>query len=201
MRVVIATSNAGKLSEIRAGLSPLGWDVTDLSQVKVGMPPENAASYEENAALKACAVALQLRTPAIGDDSGLEVAALRGEPGIFSARYGNKSSDLERNIHLLENLRGARDRSAKFVSVMVLAYPDGHLEVYRGEVSGQILLGPRGYEGFGYDPLFVPDGLEKTFAEISLGDKMRISHRARALYALRQAHKNGPPARQTIKVS
>lgn len=201
MKMVIATTNEGKIAEISAGLAGLGWEFVDLRNIRVTLPPENAATYEENAALKACFVAAQTRMPALADDSGLEVMALLGAPGIYSARFGNKDNDLERNVHLLEKMRGVTDRRAKFITALVLAYPDGFLEVYRGEVEGQILLGPRGSEGFGYDPLFMPDGLNHTFGELPLKDKQSISHRGRALHALKLAHKDGPPSRQTIKVS
>lgn len=163
-------------------------------------PPEDAATYEENAALKACSVALQFGLPALADDSGLEVTALRGEPGIYSARFGGRTSDLDRNVYLLERLRDEKspDRSAKFVSAVVLAYPDGHLETYRGEVKGRILEGPRGEGGFGYDPLFEVDGLGRTMAELTTEEKRAVSHRGRALEALRDAHRNGPPAREMV---
>lgn len=201
MKVVIASSNEGKIAEIQAALAGLGWEFLSLRDIRVGLPPEDAATYEENAALKACSVALQTRIPALADDSGLEVLALKGAPGVHSARYGAKKDDLERNIYLLEQLRGVSDRRAKFVACMVLAYPDGHLEVYKGEVDGQIVLGPRGEGGFGYDPLFMPTGLNHTFGEISAQDKLSISHRGRALSALKEAHKDGPPKRQTIPLT
>ncbi len=194
-RVVVATSNAGKVREIAEALSPLGWELLPLGPVV--LPPEDGATYEENAALKACAAALQTGLPALADDSGLEVAALNGEPGIYTARFGNRDSDLERNLYLLERLKKARDRHAKFVSVLVLAYPDGHLEHYRGEVEGEILEGPRGEGGFGYDPLFLlPEG--RSMAELSVAEKRATSHRGRALAALMDAHRSGPPQREVL---
>nr|WP_245557652.1 RdgB/HAM1 family non-canonical purine NTP pyrophosphatase [Deinococcus peraridilitoris] len=197
-QVVLATSNPGKVIEITEALAPLGWAVTPVAGLE--FPPEDAATYEENAALKACFVSLSTGLPALADDSGLEVTALQGEPGIYSARYGSRATDVERNLYLLERLRDARtpDRSAKFVSAVVLAYPDGHLETYRGEVTGTILEGPRGDQGFGYDPIFEVDGLGRTMAERSIEEKRAVSHRGRALEALRTAHQDGPPARQTV---
>nr|WP_027480712.1 RdgB/HAM1 family non-canonical purine NTP pyrophosphatase [Deinococcus pimensis] len=199
-RVVLATSNQGKIRELTEALAPLGWELLPMQDVT--LPPEDAATYEENAALKACTVSLATGLPAIADDSGLEVTALRGEPGIYSARFGDRKNDTERNVYLLERLRDAKatDRSAKFVSVVVLAYPDGHLETYRGEVTGRILEGPRGEQGFGYDPLFEVDGLGRTMAELDVPTKRSVSHRGRALAALRDAHRDGPPERETSKL-
>lgn len=194
MRVVVATSNAGKVAEIQKALAPLNWELVSLANYpKIQLPAEDGATYEDNAALKACAVSLMTGLPALADDSGLEVAALNGEPGIYSARYGARNNDLERNLYLLERLRGVEDRSAKFVASIVLAYPDGRMESYAGEVEGSLLEGPRGLEGygFGYDPLFVPTGLASTFAEIPPEHKLAISHRGRALAALITAHQQG----------
>ncbi|MBB5234595.1 XTP/dITP diphosphohydrolase [Deinococcus budaensis] len=198
MRVVVATGNAGKVREIEEALGGLGWSLTGLNGIS--LPEETGTTYEENAALKACAAAMMARSPALADDSGLEVAALDGQPGVYSARFGGRASDLERNVYLLERLRGQADRRAKFVSVVILAYPDGHLETYRGELSGTLLEGPRGENGFGYDPLFVPDGEARTLAEMTVAEKRAISHRGRALAALMQAHRGGPPAREVTRL-
>ncbi len=202
LRVVIATSNPGKINEIREALSGLGWELLDLNDPSlptVVLPEETGTTYEENAALNACAAALQSGLPALADDSGLEVSALGGEPGVFSARFGNLNSATERNLHLLEQMRGKPDRSAKFVSVLLLAYPDGYLESYRGEVEGQILEGPRGQDGFGYDPLFLlADG--RSMAELSVAEKRAVSHRGRALEALKAAHAAGAPRREVIRL-
>ncbi|HCE65000.1 MAG TPA: non-canonical purine NTP pyrophosphatase, RdgB/HAM1 family, partial [Deinococcus radiodurans] len=154
----------------------------------VTLPEETGSTYEENAALKACAAAMATGLPALADDSGIEVLALGGQPGVYSARFGNVNSDVERNVLLLEKMRRHTDRRAKFVSVLVLAYPDGKLEEYRGEVTGQLLEGPRGESGFGYDPLFLPDGSELSMGEMTLEQKQAISHRGQALAALLAAH-------------
>lgn len=198
MTVVVATGNAGKIREIEEALGGLNWTLQGLGDVP--LPPETGATYEDNAALKACAAALVTRLPALADDSGLEVEALGGEPGVYSARYGGVGSDVERNVLILERLRRETNRRAKFVSVVILAYPDGHLETYRGELHGTLLEGPRGENGFGYDPLFVPDGDTRTLAEMTVAEKRAISHRGRALAALMDAHRSGPPPRQTSTV-
>lgn len=203
MRVVVATGNAGKVREIgealnRSGAGGLSWQLQGLNGLL--LPPETGTTYEENAALKACAAAMATRLPALADDSGLEVLALGGQPGVYSARFGNRTSDLERNVYLLERLRGQADRRARFVSVVILAYPDGHLETYRGELSGTLLEGPRGENGFGYDPLFVPDGEGRTLAEMTVAEKQAISHRGQALAALMRAHQEGPPAREVTRL-
>ncbi len=195
-RVVLATSNTGKVQELQEALAPLRWHFAPLGGL--AMPPEDASTYEENAALKACTIAIRSGLPALADDSGLEVAALSGEPGVYSARFGGRANDTERNLYLLERLRRIppEQRAAKFVSVVVLAYPDGHLEAYRGEVEGRILEGPRGQGGFGYDPLFEVAGLGRSMAELDVAEKRAVSHRGRALAALLAAHKNGPPRRE-----
>jgi XTP/dITP diphosphohydrolase len=189
MQVVLATGNRGKAAELREALAPLEWQLLTLEDLGgLQLPQETGNTYEDNAALKACFAALKLGLPALADDSGLEVRALGGQPGIYSARFGDKRTDLERNVFLLESMRGAEDRSATFVSVLVLAYPDGGLETYRGEVSGTILEGPRGSGGFGYDSLFLVPGLGKTMAELSREEKRRISHRGLALDQLLAHH-------------
>lgn len=201
MRVVVATGNAGRVREIKQALSGLGWQLEALSGLT--LPEETGSTYEENAVLKARAVVAGTGRSALADDSGLEVEALGGEPGVYSARFGGLHSDQERNRYLLDRLRDRRDdsstgggqisRRATFVSVVVLAHPDGEVESYRGEVSGTLLEGPRGENGFGYDPLFVPDGDTRTLAELTLAEKRAVSHRGRALDALIAAHRQGLP--------
>lgn len=190
--VIVATGNAGKVREIEEALGSLGWRLEGLQGFV--LPEETGHTYEENAALKACAVSMTTQQLALADDSGLEVEALRGEPGVYSARFGGRTSDLERNLFLLERLRHVTNRRAKFVSVVVLAYPDGRVESYRGELTGTVLEGPRGENGFGYDPLFVPDGETRSLAELTLAEKRAISHRGRALEALKAAHAGGIPS-------
>jgi XTP/dITP diphosphohydrolase len=201
MRVILATSSQGKLLEFREGLAPLGWELLDLSQFNLPMPPEDGATYEENAMIKAASISLATKTVALADDSGLEVEALNGAPGVYSARFGNYKTDLERNLFLLENIKNVpQPRKAKFVCVIALAHPDGFVETYRGEVEGVILEGPRGEAGFGYDPLFLVTELDKTFSELSVKEKRKISHRGRALEALFRAYQSGNPRREVSKL-
>ena len=198
MKVILATTNPGKLRELEKGLAPLGWELLPLSNFEVEMPEETGMTFEDNAMLKAAAAASQTGLPALADDSGLEVDALGGEPGVHSARFGGFKRDVERNLYLLERLKGVplEERTARFVAVLVLAYPDGHLELYRGETEGLILEAPRGHLGFGYDPLFFVPEAGRTFAEMLPDEKARYSHRGKAIRALLEAWKHGPPPRE-----
>ncbi|MGQ9736033.1 MAG: RdgB/HAM1 family non-canonical purine NTP pyrophosphatase [Thermaceae bacterium] len=200
MEWVIATHNPGKLRELSQGLAPLGLVLHPLGDFPhVRLPEEEGMTFEDNALLKAAYAARHTGLPALADDSGLVVPALGGEPGVYSARYGGKTTDKERNLYLLERMRGlsGEERRARFVAVLVLAFPDGHAEAYRGEVEGYILEAPRGEGGFGYDPLFYLPGVGKTFAEMSPEEKALHSHRGKALRALLEAWKEGPPPRET----
>lgn len=198
MRLLIATSNPGKYREIKEGLAPLGWTLFSLLDYPFKMPPEEGSTFEDNAVLKAAFAAKHSGMPTLADDSGLEVEALGGEPGVYSARYGNKKTDMERNVFLLERLKGipASERKARFVAVVVIAYPDGYMELYRGETEGEILEAPRGEWGFGYDPLFYLSEVGKTFAEMPLEQKAAYSHRGKALKLLLEAHKFGLPRKE-----
>lgn len=185
-RLVVATGNPGKVEEFREGLAEL--DIDLVSAAELGLtrfPPETGSSYEENAFVKAAWAAMQTGLPALADDSGLEVQALGGAPGIYSARFGGELSPGERNAHLLSKLRdvprGAR--GAFFVCTVVIATPAGEVKAFDGEVHGEILEGPRGRGGFGYDPVFYSPELGKTFAEASADEKRSVSHRGRALGA------------------
>jgi len=198
MQVVVATTNPGKYRELVEGLAPLEWELRPLLDFPIELPTESGTTFEDNALIKAAYVAQKTALPALADDSGLVVDALGGEPGVYSARYGGRSSDRDRNVYLLEQMRDVppKERGARFVTVLTLAYPDGHVESYRGEVEGVILEAPRGSGGFGYDPLFYLPEAGKTFAEMTPEEKARYSHRARALAALLEAWKNGPPPRE-----
>lgn len=198
MRVFLATTNPGKLRELQRGLEPLGWELLTPNDLPYVPPAETGMTFEDNAMLKAASAARQTGLPSLADDSGLEVDALGGEPGVYSARYGGFKRDVERNLYLLERLKHVppEERTARFVAVLVLAYPDGHLEVYRGETKGLILEAPRGNLGFGYDPLFYVPEAGRTFAEMLPDEKARYSHRGKALRALLEAWKNGPPPRE-----
>jgi len=198
MRVFLATTNQGKLKELKRGLRPLKWEVVTPHELPFTPPEETGMTFEDNAMLKAASAAKQTGLPALADDSGLMVDALGGEPGVYSARWGGFKRDLDRNLYLLEQLKGVplEERTARFVAVLVLAFPDGHLEVYRGETEGLILEAPRGELGFGYDPLFFVPEAGRTFAEMLPREKARYSHRGKALKALVEAWKNGPPPRE-----
>jgi len=188
-RIVLATKNRGKAEELAAMLAGVVDEVASLADYpNVTLPAEGAASYRENAIAKATAVAQATGSPAVGDDSGLEVDALDGAPGIISARFaGEGAGDAANNARLLDSLRDippAR-RGARFRCVLALRGAGGRDTVMEGVCPGRILDSPRGVEGFGYDPLFVPDGEERTFAELPPDVKNAISHRGRAVAALR----------------
>ncbi|MDD2294706.1 MAG: XTP/dITP diphosphatase [Eubacteriales bacterium] len=191
MRIVAATQNSHKIREMEAITADFGMEI--LSQQEAGLPvldiEENGTTFEENSAIKARTICSMSGLPAIADDSGLSVDALDGAPGIFSARYaGPEADDQANNAKLLEALRAVpeTERTGRYVSVITLAYPDGRLLSARGECTGILLTAPRGAGGFGYDPLFVPDGTNTTFAEMTAELKNQISHRARALARLRE---------------
>ncbi len=202
MRLLIATSNPGKFHELKEGLASLGWTLLSLLDFPFKLPPEEGSTFEDNAILKAAYAAKHSGLATLADDSGLEVEALGGEPGIYSARFGGKKTDMERNVYLLERLKNvpAAQRSAKFVAVLVIAHPDGYMEMYRGETKGEILEAPRGEWGFGYDPLFYVPETQQTFAEMKQEEKYAHSHRGKAIRALLEAHKAAgkrePPRRE-----
>ena len=186
MKVILASQNQHKLVELSAILSQLGFEIALESEYGLHVDvDETGATFEENSLLKAEAVMKASGMPVLADDSGLMVDALDGAPGVYSARYGHKSSDAERIAYLLENLKDvpAEKRTAKFVCVITCLWPDGRRIVARGECPGQILFAPKGTGGFGYDPVFYLPELEKTYAELAPEEKNAISHRARALQA------------------
>jgi XTP/dITP diphosphohydrolase len=176
MRVYCATSNAGKLREFRLALG-------DVEPAPSAAPPEETgATFKENAVLKALYYAQFCDGLVFAEDSGLEVDALGGAPGVYSARFaGPEASDGNNNRLLLEKMQGILNRTARFVSVIVLARGAQILGTFRGEVEGEILLAPRGENGFGYDPLFYYPPFGCAFGEASIDDKMGVSHRGKAL--------------------
>ncbi len=199
-RVVIATHNPGKLVEMRMLLEPFGLDAVSAGDLDLPEPEETGTTFEENAALKALAAARGAGLPALADDSGLAVDALDGAPGIYSARWAGPGKDFGPAMEKVERLlqeKGAvtpEARRARFVSVLCLAWPDGHAESFEGVVEGTLVWPPRGSKGFGYDPMFLPDGFDRTFGEMSSEEKhgwlpgmAPLSHRARAFAALAAA--------------
>ena len=189
--LLLGTRNAGKLREIKITVGDIPWRIRSLDEFEsVDVAAEPGATYAENAILKAQFYARETGLCALADDSGLEVEALGGAPGVYSARYaGLGASDAERRKLLLSELARvpAELRNARFVCVVAIAMPDGTvLNVSDGLCNGTISFEPHGEGGFGYDPLFVPDGFDQTFAELPDSIKNRISHRARALLKTRE---------------
>ena len=196
-RVVIATHNPGKLREMRELLATFGIEAISAGELGLPEPEETGSSFIENARIKALAAAQAAKLPAISDDSGLTVEALHGEPGIHSARLAGPDKDFARAMRVIEERLAALgaakpdERRAAFVSALVIAWPDGHEEACEGRVEGTLVWPPRGTAGFGYDPMFLPDGHAKTFGEMNAEEKhglppigTGLSHRARAFLKL-----------------
>jgi len=184
IELLIGTKNQGKVSEISEKLRGLQIKLKSLQDFPdLEEPLETGKSFEENAILKARSYALQTGLLTLADDSGLEVEALEGEPGVFSARYaGEKATDQDNISKLLDKLQNIENRKARFVCVMVLCDGKGEIQhLAKGICNGIIATEPRGKNGFGYDPIFIPDGFESTFGELSSNVKQKISHRAKAL--------------------
>jgi len=199
-RLVIATHNAGKLREMRELLAPYGVSAVSAGELGLAEPEETGASFRDNARIKAIAAATAARLPAFADDSGLAVDALGGAPGIHSARWAGEPRDFGRAMQKVEDelrARGAStpsQRTAHFFSALCVAWPDGHLEEFEARVDGTLIWPPRGTAGFGYDPVFLPDGHDRTFGEMTAEEKhglpprgLGLSHRARAFLKLAQA--------------
>jgi XTP/dITP diphosphohydrolase len=186
-KLAIATHNPGKLVEIRDLLEPFGIATSGAAELGVPEPDETGATFAENAALKARAVAGASGLPALADDSGLVVPALAGAPGIYSARWAGAERDFAAAMRRVERELEGKDRAAAFVAALALAWPDGHVECFAGEVLGHLIFPPRGAKGFGYDPIFVPSGYTETFGEMDQAAKHRISHRADAFRKLAAA--------------
>lgn len=181
--IIFASHNSGKIKEITEILTPFGIKVISAADVNLPDVEETGATFEENAALKALTIAKIMQKPCLADDSGLCVTALNGRPGVYSARYApnrdfNKAMDM-----LLTEIRqsGNPDRSAYFACVIALGFPDGNYRHFEGRVDGYIAENKQGQGGFGFDPVFVPQGYEKTFAELGAEVKNKISHRGRAM--------------------
>ena len=184
MKVILASKNQHKLTELSAILSQLGFEIALESEYGLDIDvEETGTTFEENSYLKAEAVMKASGLPVLADDSGLMVDALGGAPGVYSARYGHKSSDQARTAYLLENLKDVPEekRAAKFACVITCLWPDGRKIVARGECPGVIAFEPHGENGFGYDPVFYFPERKMTYAELPSEEKNAISHRARAL--------------------
>lgn len=180
-RLVVASHNPGKVREIKDLLAPFGVEVVSAGELNLPEPEETGTTFRANAELKALAAARASGVPALSDDSGLAVAALDGAPGIYSARWAGPEKDFlaaMKRVH--RELDGKDDRRACFICALCLAWPDGHCETFEGRVDGTLVWPPRGDKGFGYDPIFRPEGHAITFGEMEPARKHAMSHRARA---------------------
>lgn len=199
-RLVIATHNPGKLAEMRELLAPFGVDAISAAELGLGEPEETGTTFAANACIKAKAAALASGLPAFADDSGLVVDALDGEPGILSARWAGRDKNFRVAMEMVDaklRARGAvkpEQRTAHFTSALCVAWPDGHIEQFEASVNGTLVWPPRGDRGFGYDPMFLPEGFERTFGELTSEEKHGLppkgpglSHRARAFIKLAEA--------------
>lgn len=199
-KIVVASHNAGKLAEIADLIAPFGFEAKSAAEYGLPEPDETGTTFEENAYIKAHAAATATGLPALSDDSGLMVDALGGDPGVYTANWAELADGtrdfqvaMERTQKLMDqkNAHMPQDRQGKFVSVICVAWPDGHAEYFRGEAQGTLVWPPRGTSGFGYDPMFQPSGHERTFGEMSAEEKHgwkpgqdgALSHRARAFQA------------------
>ena len=194
-KLVLASHNAGKLKEIAPLVTPFGVEPISAGALGLPEPEETGDTFIANAALKALAAATATGLPALADDSGLTVVALGGAPGLYSARWAGEAKDFALAMARVEREwrdSGSNDRGAAFVCALALACPDGHVETFEGRIFGELVFPPRGDRGFGYDPIFIPEGRQETFAEIDPAEKHAISHRARA-FAQLVAHCLTPP--------
>ena len=198
-RIVAATHNKGKLAELSDLLAPRGLEVVGAGALGLAEPGETGDSFAANAALKARAAARAARLPALADDSGMCVAALDDAPGVHSARWAGEKRDFSAAMARIERELKSRGAPppwrAHFVCVLALAWPDGHIEAFEGRVDGRLVFPPRGTAGFGYDPIFIPQGHARSFGEMSAREKhglpadgsQALSHRARAFQKLARA--------------
>jgi XTP/dITP diphosphohydrolase len=187
-KLVIASHNQGKVREIRELLAPYGIEPVSAAELDLPEPEETGTTFVANAELKAMQAADLSGLPALADDSGLCVEALGGDPGIFSARWAGPTKDFALAMQAVEDKLAAIDpvptRAAHFVCALALAWPDGHVEWFEGRVDGTLVWPPRGDKGFGYDPMFLPDGGQETYGEMDPAAKHATSHRADAFHQL-----------------
>jgi XTP/dITP diphosphohydrolase len=203
-KIVVASHNDGKLREFAELMEPFGFEAKSAKHYGLAEPDETGTTFEENAYIKALAAADATGLPALSDDSGLVVDALGGQPGVYTANWAEKPDGtrdfamaMRKTEDLLQQAGATRpaDRTGRFVAVTCLAWPDGHAEYFRGEAEGTLVWPPRGELGFGYDPVFVPDGHERTFGEMTAtekhgwkpGQRTALSHRARAFQKFARA--------------
>lgn len=185
-KLVVASHNPGKIREINDLIRPYGMSAVSAGELGISEPEETETTFAGNARLKALHSALASGLPALSDDSGLEVEALGGDPGVYSARWAGAAKDFNYAMQRVEQALQEKlaydpdSRRANFTAALCLAWPDGEAEVFEGKVYGHLVWPPRGENGFGYDPMFLPDEGELTFGEMEPADKHAISHRARA---------------------
>ncbi len=185
--LVIATHNKGKLVEMEDLLRPFGITAVSAGQLNLPEPEETGTTFEANAELKARAAVEASGLPALADDSGIVIAGIGGQPGIYSARWAVNKEFGPAMDRVERELGNNPDRSAYFVAVLALAWPDGHMETFRGEIHGRVIFPGRGMRGFGYDPIFLPAGETQTFGELDSETRMRVSHRTIAFRQLAAA--------------
>lgn len=203
--ILLASHNAGKLAEFRQLMQPFGFQIVSAADKGLPEPPEDGTTFEQNAYTKACAAAKATGLIALSDDSGICVAALNGEPGVYTADWAESPDGTGRDFMMaMEKVEarlqeagavGVEQRRAFFCAVLCLCWPDGHAEYFRGEAHGHLVWPPRGETGFGYDPVFQPDGHSRTFGEMSAEEKHSwtpgqgegLSHRARAFALFAEA--------------
>lgn len=195
--IVVASHNKGKIAEIAELIEPFGFAAKSAAELNFAEPDENGTTFEENAKIKALASAQASGLPALSDDSGIVIDALGGAPGVYTANWAETEGGTRDFAMAMDKVEAAltekgatepSQRTARFVSVLCLAWPDGHVEFFRGEVEGTVVYPPRGTSGFGYDPIFQPEGYDRTFGEMTSdekhgwkpGDEFALSHRARA---------------------
>jgi len=184
-RLVVASHNAGKVREIADLLAPFAIDIVSAAELNLPEPEETGDTFTANALLKAEEAVQGSGLPALADDSGLAVEALDGAPGLYSARWAGPERNFQMAMALVqEKLGQTPNRRAYFISVLALAWPDGHTECFEGRVHGDLIWPPRGDKGFGYDPMFLLNGYDVTFGEMNYDEKQRISHRAVAFQKL-----------------
>jgi len=192
-KLVVASHNQGKVKELRALLEPLGFELISAKDLDLPEPEETGTTFFFNAELKAMSAADLSGLPAISDDSGICVEALGGEPGVYTANWAETPDGRDWSLAMskvqerLEALGPGTSRAAYFACVLCVAWPDGHVEAFEGRAHGTLVWPPRGEKGFGYDPMFVPQGYRETFAEMEPEEKHRISHRAEAFAKLKAA--------------